>query len=135
MYLRKQKGSVAGMMQHVNNWLPAVLHDQRDLGHVLHDDVDGPLGGNIADAGGYWLDVRDLLLYGDQFVNFDPATDPAFLNLPTTTGQRRYAAAAEIAKFFKTTDGSARFLMDGLCSLDILGRQSASTSGKVLGQV
>lgn len=136
VYLRKQKGSLAGIMQHVNAWLPAVLNDQRDLGHILHDGDEGPFPGifsNPADPEGYWLDVRDLLLYGDQYVNYDPATDPAFLDLPDVNANRRYAASAAIAKFFKTQDGSARFLMDGLLSLDILGRQAPSQSGKVLG--
>ena len=45
IYLSKQKGSLAGMMQHVNAWLPAVMSDHRDLGHVLHAAADGPLPG------------------------------------------------------------------------------------------
>ena len=134
VYLRAQKGSIAGMMASVSQWLPAVLHNQADLGHVLFDNAEGPTPSLYTGAEDYWLDVRDLLVYGDQFVNYDPATDPAFAPLPDATGNRRYIASAEIQKLFKTADGTARILMDGLAGLHILGRQRASQPGLVLGK-
>lgn len=134
VYLRNQKGSIAGIMKDVHSWLPAILHGRDDLGHVLNPDDEGPLAGVFPTGEGYWLDVRDLLLYGDQFVNYDPATgEPPFLTLPTADATRRYAAEGEIAQFFAKSDAK-HFDIDGLCSLSIAGRQKASTSGLVLGR-
>lgn len=132
VYMANQAGSLAGLMGNVHTWLPAVLHSQQDLGHVHVAADEGPLPGN-ADAEGYWLDVRDLLLYGDQFVNYVPAADPPFVALPTAAGNRRYPAAeADITKWFAGAGG--KFTADGICSLSIESRQKASTSGLTLGR-
>lgn len=137
VYLRAQKGSVAGLMGDVRAWLPALLHDQRDLGHVMIDGTGGPLP-NVFDDGeegfeSYWLDLRDLLLYGDQYVNFDPADDVPFLDLPAADATRRYAAETEVKAMFANAE-TGKFESDGLVSLSILGRQTASQSGLVLGR-
>ena len=119
-------------MKDVHSWLPAILQGRDDLGHVLNDAAEGPAPGVFSD--GYWLDVRDLLLYGDQYVNYDPAAnEPPFVSLPAADGTRRYAAESEIAQFFSDPDAK-HFDIDGLCSLSISGRQKASTSGLVLGR-
>lgn len=132
VYMRNQKGAVANMMQSVKNWLPAVLHDQPDLGHVFHEETTGPLAGVFPEGEGYWLDIRDLLLYGDQFVNYDPTTQVPFMNLPKADGQRRYAAEADVTAMFTTAGGY--FETDGIASLSILGRQRAQSPNLVLGR-
>ena len=81
----------------------------------------------------YWIDLRDLLLYGDQFVNYDPATAQPFLPLPAATAQRRYAAAADIAKFF-SDEANGNIEGDGIVTLSVLGRQRNQTSGLTLGK-
>lgn len=144
VYLRPQMGSVAGSMSDVYKWLPAVLNDQADAGHVQFDGTEGPLPSLFEDAPAdpgpqtfhpYWIDLRDLLLYGDQFVNYDPTDEPPFLDLPTADGKRRYAATEEIRSFFATAYAdTGKFDVDGIASLNILGRQKPSTTGFVLGK-
>lgn len=135
VYLGNQEGSIASMMQTRNSWLPAILNDQMNVSHLLIPETTGPLGGVITDAGGYWIDLRDLLNYGDQFVNYaiSATPPPPFVELPLATGQRRYAAEAEIEAFF-ATPASGVFNQDGVVSLSILGRQVERTKNLVLGQ-
>ena len=81
---------------------------------------------------GYWLDIRDLLLYGDQYINYAVGTEMPFVSLPAANGMRRYASSAEIDDFFSGT--AKGFETDGIMSLSIMSRQKASTSGLVLGK-
>lgn len=124
VYLRGQLGSVASVMQNQNSWLPAILHDQFDVSHILQAQDEGPLAGVFEDD--YWIDLADLFLHGDQFVNYDPAGALPFLNLPEADAQRRYAAESEIAQFF-SDPAVGRFEMDGIASLSVLGRQREKT--------
>lgn len=139
VYLRGQKGSLAGIMGSVRQWLPAVLNNQADLGHVQIDGTSGPFPDLFTATEGfhdYWLDVRDLLIHGDQFLNYDPLeTDVPFVNLPKADATRRYVATSEVRKFFaESFKTNGVFEMDGLCSLSVLGRQEKSQPGLVLGR-
>lgn len=130
VYLKNQLGSMAGMMDSVTTWLPAVLHGKADLGHRLHPHDEGPAASKVGNDG-YYVDIRDLLLYGDQFVNHDLTQLAAGVELPSTDARRKYAAESEIRSFFTdTTNG--RFEMDGIASLSILGRQRESTRANTL---
>lgn len=131
VYMKNLRGSLAGAMADVRSWLPAMLHDQVDLGHVKFLTTEGPLPSQTDD---YWIDLRDLFLYGDQFVNHDGTNGP-FLDLPAADGRRRYAAQNELRSFFATTfDETGVFESDGIASFGIKGRQRPTTSGLVLGQ-
>ena len=130
IYLRNQKGSIAGAMQDMRAWLPAILHGEHDVSHLLQDAGEGPLAGSFGE--GYWLDLADLLIHGDQLVNYDPAGQPAFLNLPDAGANRRYAAEAEISQFF--IDAGGKFETDGVVNLSILGRQRERQKSLVLGR-
>lgn len=120
IYLGKQQGALAGAMQTRMSWLPAVLNHRLDAGQMSFLDTAGPLAAVLTSQ--YWIDLRDLLTYGDQFVNYaTPASGVSgsgFMALPDATGNRRYAAASEImALFADTTYGRIR--TDGVCSLSI----------------
>lgn len=132
VYMRPQRGSVACSMTDVFSWLPALLHDEHEVSHKHFEKADGPLGGKLTDAGGYWIDLRDLLLHGDQFINYDPAGKVPFVDLPQADTQRRYAAQADIEAMFNAAGG--KFEQDGLVSLSILGRQRERTKNVVLGR-
>lgn len=133
IYLGNQTGSVASMMQTRNSWLPAILNDQMDVSHLLIQENTGPLSGTFTTMDqGYWLDLRDLLNYGDQFVNFAPAGVP-FMDIPTSAGVRRYAAETEIEALMGTP-ATGVFTQDGVVSLSIAGRQQERTKNLVLGQ-
>lgn len=129
VYFRNQKGSAVGMMNDPLSWLPALMHEAPETSLKHFADNTGPLG-NVTDADGYWVDVRDLLLYGDQFLNYDPAavTDKNLVDLPLPSLARRYAASAAIDAMFK--EGAANKVReDGVITMTIHGRQVDHTPG------
>jgi len=133
VYLGNQEGLVSAMMITRDTWLPAVLHAESTVGHLVVDDLAGPLAATM--SADYMLSIRDLLLYGEQFVNYDAAgTDPGFVALPSATAQRRYSDATQaMAMFSDTTNG--RFLEDGVVTLHIAGRQQNPNKNLVLGSM
>lgn len=132
VYLGNQIGSVASMMQTRDTWLPAILNAETDVGHLVIPDDIGPLGGVIT-ADDYMLNVRDLLLYGEQFLNYAPDASAGFVALPAANTQRRYADATQAGKLF-AVPADGRFRADGMVSLSIMGRQKETTHNKVLYQ-
>lgn len=141
VYLGAQKGSVASMMVTRESWLPAVLNDQLDVSHLLLPHDVGPLAGLFSgneevDPENYWLDLRDLLNHGDQFVNYAPGSLAPFVALPNADANRRYATDADVARFFHTGEGmpDPGFESDGVVSLTILGRQTERGKNLVLGK-
>lgn len=144
IYLSAQKGSVAHQMINVQNWLPASIHARSDVSHMFCDADEGPLQDMFTDGTnpqGYWLDLRDLLSYGDQYVNYAVAGRPGIVNLPkggasATSADRRYASLLEVqAMFAAVEDPSVEKVInhDGVVSLGILGRQSAKPGQLVMG--
>ena len=80
----------------------------------------------------YWVDLRDLFMYGDQFVNYTmtPGTTPGTLSLPTADVGRRYAVSAEIDLLFAAASPANKLFTDGVVNIDILGRQQDRTPGQ-----
>ena len=96
-----------------------------------------PLGFAGGDAVGeaFWVDVRDLFLYGDQFMNFYPDTpqyegaggtqptgEANILMRPAANLERRYATTAEANALFAVGD-RVFIRQDGVVNLNILGNQ------------
>lgn len=135
VYLKNQKGSLTGSMDNVMTWLPAIVQHQYEKGFRGFDRLEGPLTGLFPDdttATEYWVDIRDLFMYGEQFVNFAPAADANMsgLALPTAGNQKRYASATEIDALFKGANKAIR--TDGVVSLGISGRQKDMTPATTL---
>lgn len=120
VYMGTQQGAIAGAMQTRATWLPGMQTQHHDLGHVSFSDTAGPLA-NVMTAG-YYLDVRDLLNYGDQFVNYaTPASGVSgvpFVALPTVAGAHKYASSTQIMALFSDTV-NGRIRQDGVCSMSI----------------
>jgi len=131
----KLTGNLASMMQTRGSWLPAVMSQHLDASHLEIPEGEGPLSHlTLGTPNSYWVDLKDLLNYGDQFINWaTTSTDaPPFVDLPGATGSRRYASAGDVMQFFSdTTNG--RFMQDGVVSLSILGRQQNPSGNLVLG--
>lgn len=137
VYLGKQQGALAGMMQSRTDWLPAVLEEHVDIGHKSFALATGPLKATFS-AAGYYLDIKDLLLNGDQFNNYaTPAsgnTGVPFAALPTSAGLRRYMADADIMALFSDTV-NGRFRQDGVIDFAIKSHVSKpGYSSLTLGQ-
>lgn len=129
VYLRNLKGSMAHAMNDAIAWLPAIMMDDPNSSLRLQANGTGPLPA-INDAGGYWFDVKDLFMYGDQFVNFDPAAvaDANMLTLPLATGARRFASDAETDAMFKTAAAN-KVKADGIVTLGIRSVVRDTTPG------
>lgn len=121
VYLGKQKGVGSIMLSDALSWLPAILRE--NAGYSLKQIANnrGPLAGNVTDVGGYWVDLVDLFMYGDQFVNFAlTETNAGLVALPTTAMQKRYPAKTDVdGLFVGTTDAARLCRQDGVLSLSI----------------
>jgi hypothetical protein len=119
VYLSKQTGALISAMGDALSWLPAVMREEPYTSLKNFAYNAGPVR-NAAVSGGYWIDIRDLLLYGDQFLNFTlSATDAGLVALPDATWKKKYVAQADIDGLFPGTnklvkcDGVVQFLIAG----------------------
>ena len=127
VYYSKQSGSLTSVMKDAISWLPAILSDDPYTSVKPFAAGANPLP---ASTDGYWVDIKDLLLYGEQFVNFalaDPAAN--LVGLPANNiANKRYPVAADVnGLFVGTTDATRVVRQDGICHIDILGHQVDTT--------
>lgn len=120
VYFRNQVGSASDWLQDALTWLPAIMRDDPWTSLKKFSETEGPFQ-VVSDADGYWLDVKDLFIYGDQFLNFSPTgvTNGNFVDLPTAALNSRYPASADIDALFPGTDKTVE--QDGVVQLSILG--------------
>lgn len=123
VYLSKQKSAGVAMMSDAMSWLPAIMRDDPATSLRQYANSAGPLAGNVTN--GYWVDVRDLLIHGDQFVNFAlNEADANFIDLPTTALQKKYPTATMVDTLFVSAVSPANQVrFDGVTQLNILGAQ------------
>jgi len=111
MLLLNQQGLYAGMMQSRDNFFPPNMDPRSWSPHILIDDATGPLKATL-DAGNvdYYVNLRDLMKYGEQFVNYAPAqASSAFATIPNSSGERFYPTASDAMSVFSdTTNGRVR---------------------------
>ena len=128
VYVNKQVGNASQMLTGAMEWLPALMADDPQTSLKKYAASAGPLAGfQGAGTDPYWVDVRDLFLYGDQFVNFT-LTDTAagLVALPTSTLQRKYPLSADVDALFKT--GTSNLVrVDGVLNLQVAGHQRDHT--------
>lgn len=131
VYFSKQKGALAQHLTNAFHWLPQMMKDNPETSLAKFAAAAGPLAGNTG-ALDYWVDFRDLFLYGDQFVNFAlTETDNGLVALPgaaLTKAAQRYAAVTDIENLFTSVAASGTrdgrlIRADGTVSLAIRGRQ------------
>jgi hypothetical protein len=122
VYRSKQIGSVADLMENAFTWLPALVRDDYTASFTrVATGTSGPLSTNTDE---YWIDLKDLLLYGDQFVNFAlTATDAGLVALPTAALQKRYASGTDADGLFVAASPANQIRQDGVVSMQILGAQ------------
>ena len=126
LYLGNQKGAAVGLLKNAIDWLPPVLngHPYTSLKENLDSATDGIIRTQDED---YWVDMKDLFLHGDQFLNYSlggyaPAL-PA-VNKPCP----KFVTEAMVDALFATTDGSKSYIrQDGVCNFNILSRIKETT--------
>ncbi len=128
IYFQRTLGNGSAMLDDAFSWLPALLKDAPETSLKHFAPSTGPMGGSVTDADGYWIDVRDLYLYGDQFINYvDSDTDSNLVSL-FSPGIKEYVASADIDELFAdAANGNNLVREDGVVSLDILGTQMDHT--------
>lgn len=130
IYLSGQREAAVHLLDNTMMWLPAMLRDNPETSLRKIAQATGPLGGNIT-TDDYWVDMRDLFMYGDQYLNFAlTATDANFLDLPLETGAAlsRYPVEADIDDLFVDTTANSdssknKIRQDGVVNLSVLGTQ------------
>lgn len=119
LFMGNQKSSAAIMMNDAFSWMPRIMADQPHTS--VKEFVGGagtPTGPLRNQTAGYWVDVRDLLMYGDQFLAF-ASTNGYAPALPAATGEKRYATSAMINAWFASGTVN-KFRQDGVTRLSIL---------------
>jgi len=127
VYLSGQNSAAVGQMRTAYDWLPAILKDD-PMTSVRQLNTTSEIIPNV--TAGVWYDVRDLFLYGDQFVNFDIAAagDGSAVALPAAAGRLRYPTEAMVDALFVSFAGNNSTLrQDGVVKLSILGSQVDNT--------
>lgn len=130
VYFGRQTGSLTHHLTDAFSWLPATLRE--DVYTSLKKFTGGasgvgPLGANV-DAD-YWVDMRDLAIHGDQFINFDRTWDDAsIVALPDAAMNKRYPTAAMVDGLFANAAFN-EINHDGIVTTSILGALSDTTPG------
>lgn len=140
IYFAGLAGQAAGFMTRAWDWMPNYLEamPQTSLKNFAADG--GPLGDRTSATNSFWLDMRDVLLHGDQFQNVTafnavPATVGAehLLALPPndlSNASWKYPSEAMCKSFFVDAAGTAFYVkQDGYVSLSIKGKQVDYTQG------
>lgn len=129
-------GSAVGFMKRAWDWMPNYLRGMPETQLKSFAIDTGPLGDRATNADGYFLDMRDLLLYGDQWQNVaadsaDPITQYASHMLPLPSGttiKYKYLTETMINNFF--VDTAAPYVKhDGYFSLSVKGHEVDYTVG------
>lgn len=138
MYMRNLLGTLTSRMQTAEHWFPPYLMDDATSSIFKHDNADGVVSSSgmpTDPADIHYYDLRDLLMYGEHFVNYAMgATDAEAAALPDlVTGDadiNKYPTSNNQNEVFTdngTTAALNRINEDGLVSLDISGRQKDMT--------
>ena len=102
VYLGNWKGSLTAYLQDGLTWLPGEMLNNVAMGIEKFAAATGPLETASAE---YALDLRDLLLHGEQFLNHAPASANGEVSLPSADGTNtKYAADSEVQALFTGTD-------------------------------
>lgn len=136
VYFKNVDGSAADVMQDALTWLPALMRDDPYTSLRALAADKGPLQTVVTDADGYVFDVKDLLLYGDDYVNF--ARSDATYNgvaLPSADlTNKDFPSITDVeGLFLGSTADTRRVRQDGVVTLSILGTQVDTTPANSLG--
>lgn len=120
VYLSNQTANGSVALDRAMRWLPAILADDPSTSLAEFTTSQGPLGkasGGLTN--GYWLDLRDLFVYGDQWV--DATAQKSDVALPTVAAVYEYATETMANALFS---GDGKLIQeDGVFSATILGTQ------------
>lgn len=126
VYFSKQTQSVIDSMQTALDWMPAVLSEQAFTSLKMFTSNgtnagNGPLG--FTPSADYWIDLRDLMVHGDQFVNFAlTETDAGLVALPNASAKARFVSSTDADNLFSAASPANKIRMEGVLRLSIASR-------------
>lgn len=124
VYLSNQTANASVALDRVMRWMPAIMSDDPSSSLAEFTTLQGPFGKPAAGfTNGYWLDVRDLFIYGDQYL--DAASQTNSIPMPTVAQNYRYATETIADTLFSGSGKLTR--QDGVASFNILGTQMDHT--------
>jgi len=137
-----QHGYAAAYLDRAFDWMPAVLREDVYSSLKKYANGSGPAR-QVTDTDGYWVDMRDLFVHGDQFLfNATVQAMPTIFNgegwgsnqvaLPSAGLNVEYPSDADVKNLFQYANGSGPNIrwnvkQDGVLSLNILGTQQDHT--------
>ena len=147
-YFGGLKGSLVDFMARAWDWMPNYLMEAAavpmpETALKRFGSDTGPLGDRSTATDEYWVDMRDLLLHGDQFQNFAMTADGAnpadsaanhLFALPPGDNHSayKYLSEAQCKSFFVDSAGTAFYVrQDGYVSLGVKGKQVDYTSANI----
>ena len=136
VYFKNLVSHFTMIMNNAFTWLPPQLAADANASFTKISIGGPPI--NYASVPHY-IDVKDIFVYGDQFLNFDPTSlptgviSPNFVALPNAgLTNKRYPASTDADALFVTnTAGQSGVRQDGVCELSILGRQEDTSPHKI----
>ena len=129
VYFSLQRTAGINLLSDAYRWLPALMRNDPATSLArLASNADSIITttGNAE----FVLDVRDLFIYGDQFVNFDVdggLADGSHVAMPTAGLERRYPVKADIDGLFVGGSPTSLVKQDGIARFSILGTQIDET--------
>lgn len=123
VYLSRLIGSAVDSLKSAMHWLPAVLADEANYSLIQTPDNVSPFADNT-DIGGAWWDVKDLFMYGDQYINHAVTANLNPVALPTIAYQHRYATNTDADALFSAAAPANTIASDGVVNLAIATRLS-----------
>lgn len=122
LYMGNQRSAAVSMLENARAWLSHTMADRPEASLRQFGLADGPIKGQTE---GYWLDIRDLFIHGDQFNNMGATAWAHAPAVPTAAGDYGYITSAMINGLFKTATVN-KIRQDGVCNLSILGHPTTA---------
>lgn len=123
VYFRNVKGSSVAYWKDALSWLPGEVLNDLAYGLPEFAASTGPIE---AASAAYMFDLRDLLHYGEQFVNFDLAsTADGIVALPSADmTNTRYVSLADVQAMFVSSAAPANYQIrvDGMLQMTIASK-------------
>lgn len=127
VYLGNQTGAAVALLDHIQTWLPAVLRPDPSSSLVHVPNGTGPVD---VDPTGYYVDIRDLYLHGDQFINHTLASNAVAIPNPTNF-DTDYVSSTDIESLFVGTTPETRVIrQDGICTFMIASAETRDYTAK-----
>lgn len=126
VYFGKQTSHLVDRLDDAFAWLPALMRDDYTTSLREFAADAAPLTANTTN--GFWVDLRDLFIYGDQFINHAVTdTDYNAVALPTVALQHKYASATDADAMFASASPANTIETDGVCDLNFASHQQDMT--------